>query len=148
MLPRFEYYAPRDLGEACALKAAGAKPVAGGTDVYVNMHGGKERAGKIVDLKGVEALRELRLTEEGLYLGALTTHRQVELWEELRGRFYALYQGCSQVGSVQIRCRGTLGGNVMNGVPPAGPRGGGRRGWPGGGAAGSPGEVLHGAQDL
>ena len=62
------------------------------------MHGGKERAGKIVDLKGVEALRELRLTEEGLYLGALTTHRQVELWEELRGRFYALYQGCSQVG--------------------------------------------------
>ena len=119
MLPRFEYYAPRDLGEACALKAAGAKPVAGGTDVYVNMHGGKERAGKIVDLKGVEALRELRLTEEGLYLGALTTHRQVELWEELRGRFYALYQGCSQVGSVQIRCRGTLGGNVMNGAPSA-----------------------------
>ena len=119
MLPEFEYYAPKDLLEACALKAAGAKPVAGGTDVYVNMHGGKETAAEIVDLKGLEALRGQRLTAEGLDLGALTSHRLIEEWEEIRGRYYALYQGCSQVGSVQIRYRGTLGGNIMNGAPSA-----------------------------
>ena len=54
MLPRFEYYAPADILEACRLKAAGAKPVAGGTDVYVNMHGGKEKAAEVLDLKGLK----------------------------------------------------------------------------------------------
>lgn len=119
MLPDFEYYTPTDVLEACERKASGAKPVAGGTDVYVNMHAGREHTGKIVDLKGLEALRGRSLTAEGLNLGALTTHREVEVWEEIRGRYYALYQGCSQVGSVQIRCRGTLGGNIMNGAPSA-----------------------------
>ena len=119
MLPRFEYYAPQDVLEACARKAAGAKPVAGGTDVFVNMHAGKEHAGKIVDLKGLEALRGQQLTAQGLDLGALTTHRDIEVREDIRGPYYALFQGCSQVGSVQIRCRATLGGNILNGAPSA-----------------------------
>lgn len=119
MLPNFELYMPTDILEACALKASGAKPVAGGTDVYVNMHAGKEQVGEIVDLKGLEALQGQRLTSEGLDLGALTSHRHIEEWEAIRGRYYALYQGCSQVGSVQIRYRGTLGGNIMNGAPSA-----------------------------
>lgn len=119
MLPNFEYYAPENLLEACKLKAAGAKPVAGGTDVYVNMHGGKEKAAEVLDLKGLKELQGQRLTPEGLNLGALTTHRHIEEWEAVRGRYYALYQGCSQVGSVQIRYRGTLGGNIMNGAPSA-----------------------------
>lgn len=119
MLPNFDYHASKDFLEACALKASGAKPVAGGTDVYVNMHGGKEHAAEVVDLKGLEALQGQRLTKEGLDLGALTSHRHIEEWENIRGRYYALYQGCSQVGSVQIRYRGTLGGNIMNGAPSA-----------------------------
>lgn len=119
MLPKFEYYAPTDPLEACRLKAAGAKPVAGGTDVYVNMHAGKEHAGEIVDLKRLDALRGQTLTAEGLDLGALTAHRDIEVREDIRGAYYALYQGCSQVGSVQIRHRGTLGGNIMNGAPSA-----------------------------
>lgn len=119
MLPEFEYYAPADMLEACRLKAAGAKPVAGGTDVYVNMHAGKERPAAVLDLKGLKELQGQRLTVEGLDLGALTTHRHIEEWEAVRGRYYALYQGCSQVGSAQIRYRGTLGGNIMNGAPSA-----------------------------
>lgn len=119
MLPSFEYYAPTDILEACGRKAAGARPVAGGTDVYVNMHSGKEHAAAVLDLKGLKELQGQRLTAEGLDLGALTTHRHIEEWEAVRGRYYALYQGCSQVGSVQIRCRGTLGGNLMNGAPSA-----------------------------
>ena len=51
MLGKFELFMPVDFQEACALKAAGAMPVAGGTDVYVNRHGGKERTAQIVDLK-------------------------------------------------------------------------------------------------
>lgn len=48
MLPKFELYMPDTMEEACRLKAEGAEVVAGGTDVFVNMHGGKDRSGKVV----------------------------------------------------------------------------------------------------
>jgi CO/xanthine dehydrogenase FAD-binding subunit len=120
MLSKFELYMPDDLLEACRLKAEGCVPVAGGTDVYVNMHGGKEKAGRVLDLKNIEKLKGQIFTEgKGLDLGALTSHRRIEEWPLIRKYYYALFQGCSQVGSVQIRYRGTLGGNIMNGAPSA-----------------------------
>lgn len=120
MLPKFDLYMPVDFAEACRLKAEGAKPVAGGTDVYVNMHGGKEKTAKVLDIKGLKELQGQRFTAgEGLDLGALTPHRRIEEWDVIKKHYYALFQGCSQVGSVQIRYRGTLGGNIMNGAPSA-----------------------------
>ena len=120
MLGKFELFMPVDFQEACALKAAGAMPVAGGTDVYVNRHGGKERTAQIVDLKQLKELQGVNYTEgAGLDLGALTSHRTIEEWDLIKKKYYALFQGCSQVGSVQIRYRGTLGGNIMNGAPSA-----------------------------
>lgn len=120
MLPKFDLYMPETLEEACRLKAEGAKPVAGGTDVYVNMHGGKDAFPQIVDLKRVKELQGQRFVPgQGLDLGALTSHRRIEEWDIIKKHYYALFQGCSQVGSVQIRYRGTLGGNIMNGAPSA-----------------------------
>ncbi|MCC8163844.1 MAG: FAD binding domain-containing protein [Lachnospiraceae bacterium] len=119
MLPKFDLYMPEDFVEACALKADGAKPVAGGTDVFVNMHGGKDKSARVLDIKRLKELQGQRFSESGLDLGALTTHREIEVWDEIRSRYYAMFQGCSQVGSVQIRHRATLGGNIMNGAPSA-----------------------------
>ncbi len=120
MLPRFELYMPETLEEACRLKAKGALPVAGGTDVYVNMHGGKERPAALVDIKGVKELDGVSFSlEKGFEIGALTSHRRIEEWDKIKRYHYALFQGCSQVGSVQIRYRGTVGGNIMNGAPSA-----------------------------
>ena len=120
MLSNFALYMPTDLLEACRLKAEGAKPVAGGTYVYVNMHSGKDKTERVVDLKGIPELQGQRYVPgQGLDLGALTSHRRIEAWDLIRRRYYALFQGCSQVGSVQIRYRGTLGGNIMNGAPSA-----------------------------
>ena len=120
MLGKFELFMPVDFLEACALKAEGAMPVAGGTDVYVNRHGGKERTEKVVDIKNLEELKGQSYKKgEGLDLGELTSHRSIEEWDLIKSHYYALFQGCSQVGSVQIRYRGTLGGNIMNGAPSA-----------------------------
>lgn len=120
MLPKFDYLMPADFAEACRMKAAGAKPVAGGTDVYVNMHGGKDRVAQVLDLKGLKELQGQTYTHgTGLDLGALTSHRRIEEWQVIKERYHAMFQGCSQVGSVQIRYRGTLGGNIMNGAPSA-----------------------------
>lgn len=62
MLPKFELYMPDTLEEACRLKAEGAEVVAGGTDVFVNMHGGKDRSGKVVDIKNIPPCRDIPLT--------------------------------------------------------------------------------------
>ena len=116
MLPKFELYMPDTLEEACRLKAEGAEVVAGGTDVFVNMHGGKDRSGKVVDIKNIPALQGHTFDEaQGLDLGALTTHREIELWDVIKKHYRAMFEGCSRVGSVQIRTRGTLGGNICNG---------------------------------
>lgn len=120
MLPKFDLYMPQSLEEACRLKAEGAEVVAGGTDVFVNMHGGKDRAAKVVDVKNVRELQGHTFDPDvGLDLGALTTHREIELWDVIKERYPAMFEGCSRVGSVQIRTRGTLGGNICNGAPSA-----------------------------
>ncbi len=120
MLPKFDLYMPTDLLEACTLKAQGAKPVAGGTDVYVNMHAGKNEGDTILDIKNLAELQGQKFSPQtGLDLGALTSHRRIEEWDIIKQHYYAMFQGCSQVGSVQIRYRGTLGGNIMNGAPSA-----------------------------
>lgn len=120
MLPQFQLYMPTDFREACALKAQGVKPVAGGTDVYVNMHAGKNEGTQILDIKRLKELQgQCFSSVSGLNLGALTSHRRIEEWDIIKKRYYAMFQGCSQVGSVQIRYRGTLGGNIMNGAPSA-----------------------------
>lgn len=120
MLPKFELYMPTDLQEACRLKAGGATPVAGGTDVFVNMHGGKDRSSAVVDLKNIPQLQGHSFSPEtGLKLGALTTHRDIEMWDVVKRYYPAMFEGCSRVGSVQIRYRGTLGGNICNGAPSA-----------------------------
>ena len=120
MLPKFDLYMPTDLAEACRLKADGAKVVAGGTDVFVNMHGGKDHSAKVVDVKNLPELQGHSFDPEtGLNLGALTTHRDIELWDVIKQHYRAMFEGCSRVGSVQIRTRGTLGGNICNGAPSA-----------------------------
>lgn len=120
MLPKFDLYIPKTIQEACRLKAEGAEVVAGGTDVFVNMHGGKDRAVKVVDVKEIPQLQGHTFEPGvGLDLGALTTHREIELWDVIKEQYPAMFEGCSRVGSVQIRTRGTLGGNICNGAPSA-----------------------------
>ncbi len=119
MLPAFELMSPGCIEEACALKLeTGGVFLAGGTDVFVSMHGGKLRPKALIDLSGIEALKGFD-TACGLRFGALTPHRVFEQNELVRKRYTALYEGCSQVGSAQIRNRGTVGGNICNAVPSA-----------------------------
>ena len=119
MLPAFELLTPLTVSEACGMKLkTGGKFFAGGTDILVEMHGGKECYSVLIDLKGVAGLKYFD-TKKGLEFGALTTHREFELSALVRERYTALFEGCSQVGSSQIRVRATVGGNICNAVPSA-----------------------------
>ena len=119
MLTDFELYTPTSVAEACQLKKErNAVFLAGGTDVLVAMHGGKKYEA-LIDLKGIEELRGIQETEDTLVIGALTPHHAIEESHYYQKHYSALWEGCSQVGSVQIRYRGTLGGNLCNAVPSA-----------------------------
>ena len=119
MLTNFELYTPTSVAEACQLKKeVKGTFLAGGTDVLVAMHGGK-KYDVLIDLKGIEELRGIRETEDALVIGALTPHHAIEESHYYQEHYSALWEGCSQVGSVQIRYRGTIGGNLCNAVPSA-----------------------------
>jgi CO/xanthine dehydrogenase FAD-binding subunit len=123
MLPAFELLTPSTIDEAVRMKLeTGGKYLAGGTDVFVAMHGAKERYATLIDLKGIEELKGFKTgsgASDGIDFGALTPHRVFEMNGLIKERYTALFEGCSGVGSPQIRVRGTVGGNICNAVPSA-----------------------------
>jgi carbon-monoxide dehydrogenase medium subunit len=117
MLPEFELFEPRDLQEAVALLTElgeRARPLAGGTDLMVEMREGRIRPEYLVDIKGLEELKGVTVSGGLIVIGALTTLRVLERSAIIRERLPILYDAVSQMGSVQIRGRGTIGGNLCN----------------------------------
>lgn len=99
---------PTTLDEAIAAVAAGARPLAGGTDLMVETNFGHVRPEHIVGLRRVEELEE----REGRRIGAGVTWRRLEV-DGPR----ALAQAARTVGSPQIRNAGTIGGNLATASP-------------------------------
>ncbi len=121
-MARFAYHRPTTLSEALGMLAdlgPGAVPVAGATDVWVNLRAGKIAPQALVSLRGVRELAGLHPSEHGLLIGACTPHADVEDSAWVAERLPALHQACSQVGSRQIRNVGTVGGNLCNAAPSA-----------------------------
>jgi CO/xanthine dehydrogenase FAD-binding subunit len=106
------------LEEAVAALGAGARPVAGGTDLVVGARQGKKPLpDAIVAIDRIEALHGLTESDDGLHLGALTTHEAIVANPAVRERFSALADASAIVGSHATRANGTIGGNVMNASP-------------------------------
>ncbi|MFP3914478.1 MAG: FAD binding domain-containing protein [Actinomycetota bacterium] len=99
---------PRDLDEAVAALADGMTPLAGGTDLMVEVNFGHSRPERVVALRRVEELTEW----DGNRIGAGVTWRRIE-----REGPAALAQAARTVGSPQIRNAGTVGGNVGTASP-------------------------------
>ena len=119
----FEYYAPRSLKEALSLlenRRGEAKVLAGGTDLIVQMKDGRARPTVILDAKKVPELNRLEWNEEGtLHIGAAVPLSKIAAFPPVMERFGILYQACSIIGSLQLRNRGTIGGNICNAAPSA-----------------------------
>jgi CO/xanthine dehydrogenase FAD-binding subunit len=105
--------------DAVAAVAAGARPVAGGTDLVVGARSGKSTMPesivaihRVAELHGVESL-----ADGGLRLGALATHAEIASSDTVRTRFSALADASAIVGSHATRAQGTVGGNLMNASP-------------------------------
>lgn len=105
------------LVEALAQATPETRLVAGGTDLVPELrHPGCE-PDLLVDLTGLAELHAVRLEEGALHVGALVTFTQLQ-WEPLvRRHALCLSLAAAQVGSMQIRNTGTIGGNVANASP-------------------------------
>lgn len=106
------------LDEALDAVAAGARPVAGGSDLVVGARQGKAPLPEtVVAIHRIESLCHIEATAGGVRIGALVTHARLETDETIVASYTALADASALVGSPSTRNVGTLGGNVMNASP-------------------------------
>ena len=119
----FSYYAPTSLNQACRLlsEAQGqARLLAGGTDLLIQMKRNLVKPQFLIDLKKIKRLKGIEYDpEKGLRIRALVTHSELLHNPWILGYYPILAQAAQTIGSVQIRNKGTVGGNLCHAVPSA-----------------------------
>jgi carbon-monoxide dehydrogenase medium subunit len=120
----FAYARPDTLAEAVDLLVRhrdGARVLAGGTDLVIRLRDGSFAPSVVVDVKAVPELApRIRETPDGgLWIGATTTMTEIAAHPVIRRDVAALAEAAAVVGSVQIRNRATLAGNLCNASPAA-----------------------------
>lgn len=110
---------PRSAAEAVSsyAKVPHALPLAGGTDLMVGWNMGQLNGRAVLDLSRVKEWRGIKVVSDGIDLGSLVTHSQIQAHPAIRKRFPLLVAACATVGATQIQNRGTIGGNIANASP-------------------------------
>ena len=111
---------PESLDEALGLLAQGQgwRPIAGGTDLMVQITG--ELAPppeRVLDIWRLDELRGIEVADGALVLGALTTYSEIRRSELCQEHLPALVDAAATIGAAQIQNRGTIGGNIVNASP-------------------------------
>lgn len=119
----FRYERPHTLGEAVEILhrlGPQAQIIAGGTDVVIGLRDRTIQPKVVVDLKRIEELQpRIGLVDGRLSISAGTVMRDIEADATIAEHFPALAEAAATVGSVQIRNRATLAGNICNASPAA-----------------------------
>lgn len=120
---RFELLQPTSTGEAIGLLAkhgARASLLAGGTDLLVEIKESIRAPDVVIDAKHIPGLRECAVSpRDGLRFGALVTAREIETSAEVQADYRGVWQAVRELGSIQIRNRATIAGNVCRASPSA-----------------------------
>jgi carbon-monoxide dehydrogenase medium subunit len=119
-MKRFDYIRPGNMADAIAALQANDEPylLAGGTDLLIGMKTNAVKPKCLIDLKGIPGIDCIEY-DNGFKLGALTTVRDVEVSPLIREKIPALSEAAATLGSIQIRNRATIGGNLCHGSPAA-----------------------------
>jgi carbon-monoxide dehydrogenase medium subunit len=117
----FDYLEPTTVAEACALlkrHAGDAKVFAGGAHLTILMKQGLYQPKTLINIKRIAELKTLNFdSREGLIIGALVTHRELETAEMVRARLSVLCEAEREVANIRVRNMGTVGGNLASGEP-------------------------------
>jgi carbon-monoxide dehydrogenase medium subunit len=116
----FFFHAPETLEEVFSLfqeYGENARPIAGGTALVVMMKQSLVQADHLVSLQRVNDLRSIVAGDGDLHIGALVTHREVEISELVRERVPLVADVYSRVATVRIRNVATVGGGLAHADP-------------------------------
>ena len=117
----FDYLEPTTVAEACALlkqHAGEAKVFAGGSHLTILMKQGLYQPKTLVNIKKIPELKGISYDEkEGLCIGALATHREIETSALVQEKFPVLCEAEREVANIRVRNMGTVGGNLASGEP-------------------------------
>lgn len=120
----FKYLSPESVEAAISFYGAHsetAKYMAGGTDVIVKVKEGWIEPDYLISLKKIREMGDLHKNEATgeLSIGALVTHATLEKSLMIRREYPIIFDAVSNIGSLQVRNVGTIGGNLINAVPSA-----------------------------
>ena len=122
----FEYYSPSTVEEVLKLlsqdEEESTKMIAGGQSLIILLKQRLITPKCLIDIKGLKNLDYIDYDEvQGLRIGALTTHRSIEMSPIIRAKYPVLFEMEQNVASVETRNWGTIGGNVSHGDPSGDP---------------------------
>jgi carbon-monoxide dehydrogenase medium subunit len=120
-LHEIRYSAPTSVSAAlAALAEPGARVLAGGTDLLIQLRAGTCPSRRLVDVKRIAELNALDWDPaRGLRIGAAVPCHRLAEDARARGAFPGLTEAASVIGSTQIQSRATIAGNLCNGSPAA-----------------------------
>jgi len=122
LLPEFEFHEPTTVSEACEIMGRlreKARPLAGGTDLIVNMKRKLILPDCVVSLAKIEDLQRIVRENGFLKIGACVTAAEIAASDDVEKAFGALAQGARVLGSPLVRNLATIAGNVVSGRPAA-----------------------------
>ncbi|WP_153731531.1 FAD binding domain-containing protein [Sporosarcina obsidiansis] len=96
-----------------------AKIIAGGHSLLPIMKFRITEPGKLVDISRIAELKGVKIEDDRVIVGAMTTHYEVANDPIVKQNIPVLAEAASQIGDIQIRNRGTIGGNIAHGDPVA-----------------------------
>ncbi|MEZ0394150.1 MAG: xanthine dehydrogenase family protein subunit M [Desulfurococcaceae archaeon] len=121
-MPEVEYVRPRTLEEALKILRDGgaeARPIAGGTDLLVDMKIGRARPKVLVDVSRLPELRKIVDEGDRVRIGAAVTIQEILGSELVSRKLPLLWQAAREFAYWQIRTMATIGGNLCNASPAA-----------------------------
>lgn len=115
-----QFFAPQEIEEALEILSKYGKEIkviAGGTDLLIQYYDRLYEVNGWLDLKNIKELKDIRIHKNQIEIGAMVSHAQLEKSEDIKEYFPVLNQAAADIGSPQIRNRGTVGGNIVNASP-------------------------------
>jgi carbon-monoxide dehydrogenase medium subunit len=113
-LPDFKFHQPLSVQDAVDLLGhnPNAVPMAGGTDLLVEMKKGLREHDEIISLTKIGELKLIKEDEMNLYIGACASHCEIISSALVNNVLPVLAEAASKIGSDQVRNTGTIGGNI------------------------------------